>query len=316
MMRQPAMKLLALAALVAASCVAIVWFTPLDHNIFLAASRSKHDRLARTPPPRIVLVGGSNVSFGVDSRLLQERTGYAVVNMALHIGLGLRFMLNEIRDELRPGDFVVIIPEYSLLLDGSQVLLELDLFYPRAFAYMDWRNFSIVAAKFPITLQRRFKSFLKLFLLNRKRKALKGYGKDDFNEFGDVIGHLGRKPFKNLGHLEIPSGLAQWREGEQALVFLNRLQEQLSSRGVRFFFSFPPCPASQYPKNGAGEEFYDWVKKRLAFPVVGHPRETVFPDEYFYDTYYHLLARGRQERTEKLARQLAPYLPPTRPPGL
>ena len=41
----------------------------------------------------IVLLGGSNVAFGFDSRVLKEKTGMPVINAGLHAGLGLRFMM-------------------------------------------------------------------------------------------------------------------------------------------------------------------------------------------------------------------------------
>ena len=60
-----------------------------DDN-YLAAVLEK-DRLIRsTPSPKIVLVGGSNLAFGIDSKKIEDSLGLRVVNMGLYAKLGLQ----------------------------------------------------------------------------------------------------------------------------------------------------------------------------------------------------------------------------------
>src|SRR6266576_1729813 len=83
-----------------------------DDN-YLAAVLEK-DRLIRTTPsPKIILVGGSNLAFGIDSRMMKDSLGVNVVNMGLYAKLGLRYMLAQVKPYIRRGDVVIIVPEYD-----------------------------------------------------------------------------------------------------------------------------------------------------------------------------------------------------------
>ena len=79
---------------------------------FLGELGDKCDLLEQTPAPRIVLVGGSSVAFGVDSKLLeQEFPGYTAVNFGLYAALGTQVMLELSKGQFQPGDIVIISPE-------------------------------------------------------------------------------------------------------------------------------------------------------------------------------------------------------------
>ena len=67
-----------------------------DPNNYLASSIDKHYRLDSLGSPRLILVGGSNLAFGVDSKYMEQRLGMPVVNMATHAGLGMDFILSEV----------------------------------------------------------------------------------------------------------------------------------------------------------------------------------------------------------------------------
>ena len=47
---------------------------------------------------------------------------------------------------------------------------------------------------------------------------------------------------------------------------------------------------------------------RLGVPVVGDYTDALLPSTQFYDTIYHLTTESARARSERLARQLAPYL--------
>ena len=67
---------------------------------------------AESDKPRLIIVGGSAVAFGVDSALLaQELPDYQPINFGLYAALGTRVMLDLSIDELRPGDISIVMPE-------------------------------------------------------------------------------------------------------------------------------------------------------------------------------------------------------------
>lgn len=79
-------------------------------NVFVAALGDKYERLTTIRAPKIAVVGGSSVAFGLDSRMLGLHTEREVVNFGLFATLGSKIMLDLSEDGLRGGDVVVFTP--------------------------------------------------------------------------------------------------------------------------------------------------------------------------------------------------------------
>ena len=77
-----------------------------------AASADKMKLLQTQTSPRSIFVGGSSMAFGMDSGLVASRHGFHPVNMGLHLGIGLEFMLQQVEPLVRSGDVVVVSPWY------------------------------------------------------------------------------------------------------------------------------------------------------------------------------------------------------------
>ena len=60
----------------------------------------KHARLASLPSPKIVLIGDSNLTYGVESSVLERDLDKPVVNTGYMGSLGMRFMLNDAAPDL------------------------------------------------------------------------------------------------------------------------------------------------------------------------------------------------------------------------
>ncbi len=117
----------------------------LPPNNLHATVLDKERLLKEAPSPRLVLVGGSGLAFGIDSPTLEQELGgeYSVVNMGLHAGLGLDFMLNEALDGLREGDVVVLSPEYDIVWRDEPnhlTIAEILRFAPSARRFVERRH--------------------------------------------------------------------------------------------------------------------------------------------------------------------------------
>jgi hypothetical protein len=91
---------------------------------FLAALELKIDRIESVEGPKIIIVGGSSVPFGVDTKLMEEMLGMPVVNFGLYATLGTKLMIDLSREYINEGDIVVIAPEtdaqtYSLFFNAE-----------------------------------------------------------------------------------------------------------------------------------------------------------------------------------------------------
>src|SRR5687767_287322 len=165
-------------------------------NSYIAATIDKHQRLRDTPSPRIILVGGSNLAFGIKSKLLEEQTGRPIVNMGLHWGLGINFMLLEVEKEIRSGDIIVLSFEHEIFSGtGIQLLASrlmevrpasILLFPPSEWTrIIDERGFAILGAVARSSLAQKFE---------RPAPDVDGaYTRGLFDPQGSYIGHYGRQ---------------------------------------------------------------------------------------------------------------------------
>jgi hypothetical protein len=305
-------KILGLAAAVTLSVYAIVWRAPLPEDAYLQAAVLKHQLLEKTPSPRFIFIGGSNLVFGLDSRTIHKHFGIPVVNMGLNNGLGLRFMMREVLDEIRAGDMVVAVPEYNFTLEPTNTLLEYLLFYPRGVRYVDVAGFLTLLREFPLTTQRRFEGHLRNRLLSQEAQNLSlDYNAAAFNEYGDNTGHLSQPDKKiPLQPLGIPAAIPE------AVAALNRFKRKLDKKGAFLFLSFSPIPESNFSPTTKkkGLKLRRWLNDKADFVILGGPADFVFPDNMFYDTIFHLNKEGRAARSYRLVNKLDRALKEMRAP--
>ena len=67
-----------------AAVASVIFFLPSQFgSTFLGALKIKTDRIASIDEPKIIIVGGSSVPFGVDSKQMEEMLGMPVVNFGV-----------------------------------------------------------------------------------------------------------------------------------------------------------------------------------------------------------------------------------------
>lgn len=292
-----------MGALTAAVILLIATAIPADQTSYFAATIDKHARLSQLSSPKVILVGGSNLAFSIDSIRMQEKLGAPVVNMGLHANLGLRFMLEEIKSDLKPSDIVMIVPEYQHFVttsfDGAaKELAAVIEVYPHALRFLHTpMQFLHVAAGLP-QLQA---SKLSLSRLIRPEPASPFYSRAAFNANGDAIGHLAM-------HLTDALNKPFWTSAiynPAAARMINQFAADAALQGVKVLFIFPCLPDTIYAENQASiEEIATRLRSELTIPILGTPSLFTFPDGYFFDSVYHMTGIGRTERTERMLEQL------------
>ena len=86
-MRVLLLKIIIILSACLVSCLLLFVIPIKDSQNYLMANRDKLHVLSATISPKVVLVGGSNLAFGIDSELISKSLGMPVVNMGLHAGL-------------------------------------------------------------------------------------------------------------------------------------------------------------------------------------------------------------------------------------
>ena len=283
-----------------------------DSNHYFAGSRIQLHLLKNTSAPRIILIGGSNVSFGIDAELMQRRLGIPVINDGLHAGLGVT-PLRELQQYLQPGDVVILSLEYQFF--SSQDVMNGDITFlsdwieysPERIQYLSspWRE---APALYATMLQRKVNRQVNTYLFGGTLDELRSvFIGTKYNANGDFIGHLQQSstPPRKISFEPYPVSKIQ----EEIFIFLQHFQQAAREKGAEVYFEAPASRESNCETTGITSltNFFNQFEKRSSIPVLTPLDELCLPDKYFFDTAYHLNARGRQLRTERLIENWLQY---------
>lgn len=320
------LKITALLTAVALVVLAIVVLVP-DGNDYAKETVDKHARLAASASRKIVFVGGSNLAYGLDSALVQQELGGHVVNMGMNGYLGLRFMLEEVKQHVHKSDIVVISPEYDSYYRSSDGigpdLLMIVKTRPESLLhltqFMQWKR---VAHAVPVAAQQKLMRMLSAASqegLGRLHELATGHRTADpvreqlrfissiechacFNSYGDLTSHLDLTwPY------EKEDGINATSETTDANVFrvLQEYSEEMTARGVHVYLVPAPVLASYYNRHKRSiQNLNSELTKADPLRVLSSPERYVFADSFFFDTVYHLNREGRAIRTRKVIEDL------------
>lgn len=301
-------KLALFMTLVLAVCALINWvLIPNNVNAYQATTADKIRLAAETPSPKLMLVGGSNLAFSVDSEMLAQATGLPVVNMGLSKASGMPYMLAEAIPHVGAGDVVVIAFEYEMYYDlyyGSEGMVVLLQHYPHLIKYVrtlgEWRN---IISNFALIMQMKFNGYLRTGVPSLENEV---YRRDGFNAYGDLTTHLDLETDldpRALFQEDVP-----FREA--AVEALNAFAETAQARGATVYLSYAPLYDAFFTDHQARIADTDRrLRQQLHFPVISRPEAYTFPLNQMYDTPYHLLREGRTGRTTQLLQDLQAALP-------
>lgn len=274
---------------------------------FLGALGDKCALLEEADAPRIVLVGGSSVAFGVDSTLLeQEFPGYTAVNFGLYAALGTQVMLELSEGRFRPGDIVILSPEQQQqtlscyfnaeatwqALDGNFALL----------ARLDPDHFRALLGQFPYFAARKANYFL------RGEKPLPDgvYRRASFDAHGDVRAGCTANRMPGGWDANTPVLLEPEILDPDFVARINAWAAAALAQGAQVYYRF--CPMNAAAVTGDADAYYDWLREQLDFPILGDPNSSILDPAWFYDTNFHLNEAGRQLNTRTLVRDLKAQL--------
>lgn len=285
--------------------IGLAWYVRVKtahfDNDYLAGVNIKEKLLTQVSSHRLILVGGSNMAFGINSGELYQAFGRPTINLSIHAGLGLNYMLSQIESSLKEGDIIILSPEYFLGLDGDyRLMLETEKYFFNAKKYFDHSMLKMISAHLNETRDK-----LKNLIFDPKSHDVNYwfdvneiYNRNSFNEYGDVVSHLGkRKPI-----ITNEEGLLQYHKWE-GIQRINLFYAKCMQKGCKAFFVFPCLPLSEYNLNRKAIRLYEKdIYTELKMPVLGTVNDFLFQDSLFYDSIYHLDSNGREQRTLRLVK--------------
>lgn len=301
-MKRFVLRCLAFSAILFTTLVVIGLTVPYNSDGYMREQFIKDKLLqASDRPNAIVLVGGSNTAFGYNSSKLERETGFPVINMGLHAGLGLKFIIDNVVPYVRRGDIVVISPEYDHFFEdiayGSQPLADLFYLFPARYATkLNPAQIYRIAENTGGFLRSKVE-YLAADILVPSYQSV--YRLSSFNKYGDVVAHwkTDDKRYESVGDAHFES-----RKGN--IRYIQYLCEELKGmkeRGVEVILYPPVIAESVLRAYDADIHFVTRVLTDSGFPFVCPPAEVAQPDSMFYDTPYHLREEGANRHSVHLA---------------
>jgi hypothetical protein len=287
-----------------------------EENNYLAATMDKHQRLERMEPPRLILVGGSNVAFGFRSETLEEEVGMPVVNMGLVGGLGVEFMLNEVEGAIGRGDVVLLSFEYDLLSGGDSELIfrQIVELRPENFRHVPWRSWKDLITDHGTGVLGGIvrKSLGTAGVVEEPGETIQetAYRRRYFDAAGGYVGHHGSET--SLASVEpgrqLLGSMPVRAMSESVYRRLEEFAELCARRGAECFYTCPPHPKELLDSKRELIEA-NWARLGTihGLTLLDRPEEQTYPLGKFFDTGYHLTARGAYERTMDVSRRLKAY---------
>lgn len=306
-MKKFILKLTALFALLGLTYVLVFAVTlslgPQYSHTYNAAFIDKAERLKSIDEPKIILVGNSNLAFGMNSEIVEQKTGYKVVNMGLHGDLGNRIQENMAKLNLNKGDIVIAC--YTSFSD--------DELQSTISAYSTVENhydlYKIFSARDIVPMIQGFPEYAEKIV--RRRISGEGqienpavnYSRNAFNVFGDVATERKHSIEFKENMLFIP------KIDDKSIDRMNKFGKYCESCGATYLVAGYPIAYGEFsPSEEEYRAFQKQLEEKLDYDVISDYTDYFFDYSLFFDTKYHLIPQGADMRAEQLADDILNWL--------
>lgn len=265
----------------------------------------KHKTAQNTPSPKVLWVGGSSGSFGINSDTLQKYLGMPVVNMSFIAPLGTYFLLNDALREVKKGDRIFVSTEYDIdKYSTPQVIYSAVDYYPEGTIYIekDTTLKDFIGHRVKHKLSNVSKLFWNTITKNEAAGASVNdktsvYFRSAFSPKGDIISHVNNTP-KQVDFALFPKAPIDYAE---QIEDLNHFVAEVRKKGAEIYYVFPPLAESTYNYGKVAVESVEkQLKTKLDCEILGSAKDFVRKDSSFFDSFYHLKPATRDLNTQRI----------------
>jgi hypothetical protein len=266
--------------------------TPRAAKSFLFADRQKDSLLKFTKEPRIIFVGGSNLSFGLNSYEIKDSLNLNPINTAVNVGIGLKYMFKNTLQYVRRGDVIIISPEYELFYQpydavSDELLRTVFDVAPQKIKFLSLKQgfgllkyipkFSLT--KFDLTEYWGF-------------KESDVYSVNSFDKFGDVDAHW------NLEKRAYEPTPIEGNFNENIITKIKAFQVAAENMGAKVYITFPCLDEVSFKLSEEKVLKVEEALKKDSFNLLGSAERYMMPKDMLFNTKYHLNKSGLEYRTK------------------
>lgn len=268
---------------------------------------SMYQKLKNTKGKKIVLLGNSNIAFGVNSALLQEELGYdqldyEVCNFGLYGSIGTKAMLELSKPYIQKDDIVIFSPELyqqplSLYFSAKEFLYSLDSDFSMLLDISDEEKKEVFGNLYSYN-QEKLK-----YATSSKPTGTTTYTKASFDENCDMtrLNRTGNQMpdyYDSNNPITFDSSLFT----QDFVDYVNNYYKDISSRGASMYYSYAPMNSAAIKTNWMNVSlFHDDLINLFDFKMLSSPYNYILDKAWFYDSNFHLNTPGMTYRTLNLA---------------
>jgi len=279
--------------------------------------------------PKIILLGGSSTLFGIDAKKIERETNIPTVNLGLHAGLGLSYILNLGREVSKPNDLIILPLELNYYSCDQSALTSWQL---NNYSAWDREYFDSLPLKDrlrgaisdPLLYLRVIVAYIHRSIspsVNSERRLALGkdseilmrfnsgqlkpdkfaYSAYNLDDRGDILHTDGSFVGGNVANVLEPKSICP-----ETKLILSNFVDEMHKKNTKVIFSYPPYLID-------GNSSKEWEKFDVQFKkeVQGigakllSPRDMNFyPHNLFFNMNSHMNEAGREKNTLNLIRFL------------
>jgi len=270
-----------------------------------ALERADRDR------PKVILLGGSCLTFGVDMPEFSRLTGMPSYMLGVHGNMGKMFTLECAERFVRKGDVLVYV-----LAPARHDDFGMPLIYQTLDGEDDWmldfflRHPLVVAGTFPIECAHRARILLqwRMGLRPWPFDWISLYHESSFDRRTGYLRYSRGCAYKKGDH---PRSV-RFAHGEvpaETFEILNAFDACCKARGARLLIPFPPYVDDVLIPSGERldenlADFEAYVRSNLTASVISSQKTRIYPIAMMHDRPRHLNDEGALDYTRKLVEDL------------
>lgn len=245
---------------------------------------------------RIIFIGGSNLSFGLNSQMIKDSLKLNPINTGIHAGIGLFYMMRNALNYIKKGDIVILVPEYQHFYSDfaygeegemlTRIIFDTDISKIRL---LEQRQLMYVIKMLP---KYTFSKYNPIEYFNLSYDVI--YSVEAFNEYGDANKHweMEKIPYVPYGDL------GSTKFNISVLEKIKKFQIKIKEKEAELFITYPGYQDSSFFNVKEQINKIERYLKQYNFNIIASPERYVIPTSMTFDTPYHLTKTGADYRTK------------------
>lgn len=260
---------------------------------------------------KVVVSGGSNVLFGVDSKILSKYFKKRVVNLGVNAGVGLPVILYMTKKVLKRGDMVIMALEYPMYSYGGECGEQMIDFVLSRVPRLFWKL--SLKEQFYILWHVSFKRIWDGYFKVSKNPMMVGvYGVKNIDENGDQIHtevkYRDKNMVESLKKLKPEKYGARFDKDAIGWRYLDEFVSWCESRDIKVIFMPSTLMRDKsYFEDKKERWFYAHlpdIARERGWRFVGEAYRYMYDRDLYFNTNFHLIDKARKKRTLRMIEDL------------